>query len=406
MIDFLKSDILTTPEHLYSNPNLVFGLNIDSETGEVIKNRHGYITRVAQFGQLEIKISQNYETKHSKIELSGSLHKQHQGGANFNDYTFNDVTFTINQVCDLLRLSPDKFVIRHIEFGVNIKPINSACDVLNSIVAYKGKSYETREYNGKGYMKRFCLSQYDVKIYDKSKQYGLVDNILRFELKIFKMQYFEKRGIQLKTFNDLLYPSTYEPLIKPLITCFDNIYMFDYRITLNAIKCTRERLILTECTNTNFWSGYRVTHSAKGYTKKVKRFKDLVKKYAPDNLQLYIRNEIQNKWIELLNSTPILPHVKNAIVPQCYPLIVGNVIPLVSRYCLTCGKDITHQKNNSQFCSEKLNGPMAKKCRNTISNFKVREQLKYNGLLLFDVDVYLLPQDLRFKKLINEKYAT
>lgn len=403
MIDFIKTDILTTAEYLYSNPNLTFGLNINDKTGEVIKDRYGYITRVANFGQLQIKITKKIETEYTKIELSGSIHKHNKQGANFEDFTFVDVVNTINQVCDLLKLPPNKFVIKHIEYGVNIKPTHSATNILNSIVAYKGKRYEIREYKGTGYMKRFCLSQYDVKIYDKSKQYSLASNLLRFELKIFKMQYFEKRCINITTFSNLLNPAIYTALFSTLVNCLDSIYMFDYRIQLNAINNTRERLTLTECINTNFWQNYRDTHSAKGYFKKVNRFKDLVKKYAHDDLQLYLKTQIQNKWFELLNSTPILPHVQNATVPQNYPLIVGNINPIVKRYCITCGKDISHQKSNSLFCSEKLNGPKGKKCRNRLSNLKRDEKRKYSGPTLFDVDLYLRTDYLHLKQIINQR---
>ncbi len=403
MIDFIKTDILTTAEYLYSNPNLTFGLNINDKTGEVIKDRYGYITRVANFGQLQIKITKKIETEYTKIELSGSIHKHNKQGANFEDFTFVDVVNTINQVCDLLKLPPNKFVIKHIEYGVNIKPTHSATNILNSIVAYKGKRYEIREYKGTGYMKRFCLSQYDVKIYDKSKQYSLASNLLRFELKVFKMQYFEKRCINITTFSNLLNPAIYTALFSTLVNCLDSIYMFDYRIQLNAINNTRERLTLTECINTNFWQNYRDTHSAKGYFKKVNRFKDLVKKYAHDDLQLYLKTQIQNKWFELLNSTPILPHVQNATVPQNYPLIVGNINPIVKKYCITCGKDISHQKSNSLFCSEKLNGPEGKKCRNRLSNLKRDEKRKYSGPTLFDVDLYLRTDYLHLKQIINQR---
>ena len=403
MIDFIKTDILTTAEYLYNNPSLTFGLNINDKTGEVIKDRYGYITRVANFGQLQIKITKKIETEYTKIELSGSIHKHNKQGTNFEDFTFVDVVNTINQVCDLLKLPPNKFVIKHIEYGVNIKPTHSATNILNSIVAYKGKRYEIREYKGTGYMKRFCLSQYDVKIYDKSKQYSLASNLLRFELKVFKMQYFEKRCINITTFSNLLNPAIYTALFNTLVNCLDSIYMFDYRIQLNAINNTRERLTLTECINTNFWQNYRDTHSAKGYFKKVNRFKDLVKKYAHDDLQLYLKTQIQNKWFELLNSTPILPHVQNATVPQNYPLIVGNINPIVKRYCITCGKDISHQKSNSLFCSEKLNGPEGKKCRNRLSNLKRDEKRKYSGPTLFDVDLYLRTDYLYLKQIINQR---
>lgn len=38
------------------------------------------------------------------------------------------------------------------------------------------------------------------------------------------------------------------------------------------------------------------------------------------------------------------------------------------RYCKCCGRDITHQRKDSVFCSEKYFGKEAKKCRNKDSN--------------------------------------
>jgi len=403
MIDFIKTEILTTPEYLFNHTDLEFSLKVNNKTGEVIQNSKGFITHIAEVGQLKIQITQNNDTNYSKIELSGSVHKHQQQGTNYKDYTFIDVVTTINQICDLLKLPPDKFIIRHIEYGLNIATKHSAKDILNSIIAYNGIGYEIRKYNGLGYLKRFGLSQYDLKVYDKSKQYGLSNNILRFELKVCKMQYFKTKGIHLNTLADLLNNTLYYSLFRTLHKCFEGLYLFDYRICLNAIKTVREQLILTECINTNYWKQYRDTHSAKGYTKKVNRFKDLVKKYAPDNLKLYLKTEIQNKWFELLNSTPILPPAKNSNVPQFYPLIVGNINPDSKRYCLTCGKDISHQKNSSLFCSEKLNGPEGKKCRNKLSNLKRDEKRKYPNPTLFDIDKYLRAEYKPLKNIINQQ---
>lgn len=401
MIDYIKTSIQTTPEYLLSNPNLNFGANTNLQTGEVLNNRYGYITQVAQFGAMQISISTNTQTNYTKIELSGSIHKHTQQGTNYSKFTYNDICNAIHAICEITQLQPDKFIIRHIEYGVNINTAHSPANLLKSIIAYKGKGYEIREYKGNGYMKRFCLSQYDVKIYDKSKQYNLPFDVLRYELKVFKMQVFARQNIHLQTFTDLLNFDTYTQLHATLIESIGNLYMFDYRINTAAIKNRLHRLVLTEGMNTEFWAKYRTAHSAKGYKKKVQRFNELVKQYAPDNLQTYLLNEISNKWHELQHSTPNLPNVENATVTNIYPLIVGKNIVPIKRYCKTCGREITNQKTNSVFCSEKLYGPDAKRCRNILSNLKRDEKRKYNGPTLFDIDQYLPPQYWNLKQLIK-----
>ncbi len=382
MIDFIKCEIETTPEYLLSNTLLNFGARINEQTGEVIQNRHGYIKRVAQFGSMQISITTNAHTKYNKIELSGSIHKNAQNGTNSDDFNFHNICISITEICKITRLQPHNFVLRHIEYGVNIKPTHTAQNILNSIIAYKGKGYEIREFNGTGYMKRFCFTQFDVKIYDKSKQYLLPFNVLRYEIKVFKMQYFENRGINLKTLTDLLNFDTYTQLNTTLIDSIHNLYFFDYRINTKTINNRQHRSILTECLVTDFWVNYRKVHTPKGYKKKLQRFNYLVSLYAPDCLKTYILNSVLNKWNELKNSTPNLPHVENSIVPQIYPLIVGKNRELSKKYCITCGRDISNQKKGSKYCSEKLYGHEVKKCRNKVSNRKQFELRYYTGYVL------------------------
>lgn len=382
MIDFIKCDIITAPEYLLTNQNLKFGSNIDTTTGEEIPSRHGYFYKVANFEEMQICISTNVETKYTKIELTGSIHKYLHQGKNYTDFAFFEVCESIQSLCALLKLQPENFILRNVEFGVNINTIHSPESLLNSIIAYKGGNYERNEYKGNGYMKRFHFSQYDLKVYDKSVQYQLNHSVLRFELKVKKMQFFESKNILLKTFADLLNRETYQQLNKVISDSLNSVYLFDYRIDIDSIKEKNHRFILTQCINTEFWPKFRDTHSEKGYKKKVQKFKELVKLYAPNDLHNYLQIEILNKWFDLLNSTPNLPHVQNSIVSQIYPLIVGKNRELNKKYCVTCGRDISNQKNGSLYCSEKLYGKEVKRCRNKVSNRKQFEKRCYTGYIL------------------------
>ena len=64
----------------------------------------------------------------------------------------------------------------------------------------------------------------------------------------------------------------------------------------------------------------------------------------------------------------------------------------IVRKCLSCGRDISSQKTNSRFCSEKEVGEKnAHSCRNKISNLKkkiFREQ--QNGILFPIQQTYIL----------------
>jgi hypothetical protein len=75
------------------------------------------------------------------------------------------------------------------------------------------------------------------------------------------------------------------------------------------------------------------------------------------------------------------------------PLICPPLQTTGERFCKSCGRDISNQKKGSVFCSERMFGKVAKGCRNKDSNPRnnllYREQKKYGGFVLFDVNRFL-----------------
>jgi hypothetical protein len=382
MDDFIKLKIDEPNESILSNSGLNFTEPINIDTGEIHLGRYGYTKRTAQFKGLVFELVHNKNTDKKYLEIFGSLHKFYHSGQNCNDYYLNELTATIKEICELVIVHPDQIKVHRLEFGVNIMVKHKTNNVINSFICYMGKPYELRQYEGRGYLKKFSLSQYELKVYNKGLQYNLNHNLLRYEIKVNRMDYLLKKGIEIECITDLLKPNVLLQLRQQIELTLDNFLFMDYRINLNEIKNKRERLILTEGSNPNFWNKYRETHSPKGYQKKVKVFKLLVLKYAPSNLQNEIKELVLAKW-DCLNSTPILPNVETKKVPQYYTHIVGNNIVPEKRYCLTCGRDISTQKKGSVFCSEKRLGREVKKCRNKVSNRKQFEKRFYTGYTLF-----------------------
>lgn len=73
----------------------------------------------------------------------------------------------------------------------------------------------------------------------------------------------------------------------------------------------------------------------------------------------------------------------------------GETVNPSFRICVTCGRDITDQKSGSQFCSEKVFGKEAKKCRNQNSNRRNNYRRKVENIenkgVLFDVRPFIQP---------------
>jgi hypothetical protein len=381
MIDFIKFRINNVPSDILNHSFLEFAAPTNTNTGEIISNRYGYIKQRCEYQNMIFEYVENLEGKSKYIDISGSLHKFYQRN-NYTDFSLVELQRSIIDISIILGIDIKTAKIHRLEFGVNICLDYSSNNILNSIICYRGQPFELRNYKGNGYLKIFSFSQYDVKIYNKALQYGLNANILRFELKVNRMDYLLKKGVQIVCIADLLKTTIHQQLRSLLESAMNNLYFVDYRIDLKQISKRREKLIIIEGSNPYYWNKFRESHSAKGYQKKVKRFKELNLIYSPSNLQTEIKEMILAKW-DLLNSTPILPSVQNTKVPQYDIHIVGKIEELNKRYCLTCGREISNQKANSKFCSEKLFGREVKKCRNRVSNRKQFEIRVYTGFLLF-----------------------
>jgi hypothetical protein len=399
MIDFIKFRINEAPTNILNNPLLNFSVPVDIKTGEIKSIRYGYIKQTCEFQNMLFEYIQNIESKTQYIDISGSLHKFYQGN-NYTDFTLVELQKSILDISEILGTNPQNTRIRSIEFGVNITPKQLTNQVLDSIICFMGKPYKWDNFKGKGYLKRFSLSQFEIKIYNKGLHCLLNDNLMRFELNVNKMDYLLTKDVQTLSIADLLKTSIHQQLRDLLESALNNLYFIDYRIDLKQISNSREKLIIIEGSNPGFWNKYRESHSAKGYQKKVKRFKELNLIYSPSNLQTEIKELILAKW-DQLNSTPILPSVENTKVPHYYTHIVGKIEELNKRYCLTCKREITKQKKGSQYCSEKLNGREVKKCRNEVSNLKQHENRFYKGPTLFDVDLYLKPYYQQIKTILK-----
>lgn len=408
MIDYINIEIINTaPEILTNNRLLNFGNMVNTDSGEVIQKRHGYLNKVAMYKNLKIEISTNLKTKFSTINITGSIHKYAQNNTNHQDFNFANVKETINELCNTLHLNPSNCLLHHIEFGLNINPVHSTTDILNSIILCKGIDYEKKEFNNTGYLKSFEFSQYKIKIYDKGKQYDLNNNLLRFEVKVQRMQYLHSKGIIINTLQDLTTSVFYTDLLKVIISNIDNILFYDYRIEQLQILNKNHLLIMAKGANPQYWIKLKNLVSANTFYKKVNEFKNLVSKYAPTDLQTELKNIVENKWNNLLNTCTNLPLVENNKVVRIYTNIVSkNIQP--PKYCLSCGKDISHQKINSKYCWNKINGKEYKHCKNYATNFFEHDLKMYpkHQLHLLEIDNYLQPDRLRLKQIEFKNYRS
>ncbi|MCX6246337.1 MAG: hypothetical protein NTW10_01275 [Bacteroidetes bacterium] len=195
------------------------------------------------------------------------------------------------------------------------------------------------------------------------------------------MKDLEQYGIT--TLADITDRGKIKRLVKMLRATFSDLLFYDYTIPETDLP-PAERTILTQGQIPAYWNELKKT-TPENYYKKRNRFRDLVNRYGKQNIQETIRNLITQKWDDLLKTGPktlqkltgdakgdITEINRSSIGLKPVNLHNPNNTPPgdpPGRFCLGCGKDISHQRQGTKFCTEKFVGEkQAHKCRNIDSN--------------------------------------
>ncbi len=292
-------------------------------------------------------------TVHSsgRVELAGSLHKYWNDGAhNWNDFGRLDLWDVVRELCDWLEIEPQAARLHNIEFGVNLLVAFDPTEFLRGLLTYKDTPFCRAAITGTGYYKQAAKTQFIIKAYDKGRQFNRPENILRFEVKVIKMEYL--------------------PMVQTLADLMD----MDRLTTLGALLADAwgeciivEKLDLERLTKPEQRT-YQLATDARTWDSldRVGRFRlrtnymALVEKYANGGRKAEVSDLLKTKWAELLAMPKIcnvLTDFENAemkrfdrsnIVSECY--IQDNQ---EERQCLTTKVSIEHQKIGSRFVSEK-----------------------------------------------------
>lgn len=385
MIDGVKFECnYLQPVTWLHNDLLDFPLSVSEKTGEIIQD-----TRIAKHQGLKFKITpSSANPKISYCNIEGSLHRYHNGGGNNSgDFTGADLTKVINELRDTFGVISENSIIHNIEFGVNISLPIKADQFLKFIISTPDKRFSDLSIDKIKIGKVCSRSEYDVKVYDKGKQCNILpDNLIRIELKIKKMRWLQSK-VDIKTIADLRHPGKLERLGQLLLDAFDNLIIYDYSIKHEQLTA-RERLLIKDFQNPMFWERLNFR---KRY-KSLKSFRAILQKYNSSAIHKEVTDLIRAKWIQLNNE--LAAENRGAFHRHFEPLAavkVGSISPLEyrvksspvggeilknvdiihilpkNRICQTCGRDISNQRTGSIFCSERVHGKTAKRCRNTAS---------------------------------------
>jgi hypothetical protein len=259
-----------------------------------------------------------FSVKKGVCSLNGSLHKyKNHGLHNYDDFTAVDVAEVVRELSERFEIDTAQTLLNNVEFGVNVVLPFAVNEVLDNLITYKGVQFlEDKDSDMKYYECK--LTYFKIKVYDKGKKYNLPENVLRFEIKVMKMQYFERKGITLKYFSDLLNRDIYEPLGNILTEIFEGILFGDNTLDEKSLT-VKERETFLRGNNPRTWKTPKGETERKRLYRLEKSFKEVLERHGTGvNVQRVVSELIKNKWSELsriyrpddLEIVPYLPLLK------------------------------------------------------------------------------------------------
>lgn len=235
------------------------------------------------------------------LDFTGSITKFWYD-ENYNNLPYSDLCCAIYELADTLKSRPNELILRSFEFGLNIPMILDfkALELTEFALNYKNKFFEDMDNYSKNPSigKRCKLQEYQLKLYSKSMQYNLPNELLRYEIKVHKMNCVKKYNIE--RLGDFENKDKLIFLKNELIEKLNKILFYDNSIPIYALKSNEQLLCLN-------WQSpiYRknlVKSNPKKFSYERSKLIDIINEFGKNNITETLIYQISNTWNELLES--------------------------------------------------------------------------------------------------------
>lgn len=243
---------------LLDRTDLNFKCQISKTTAEINENEF-----TAEYGFCTIKIK-NAKAVNPVVQFTGSIHKLHNhlnkvlapnyssskpyNGYNGNSFTLKNLIDTRTHLERLFNCKSSQMIIQNIELGKNIKVGFKPKILLDGLLYHRNKIFE---YGHNGNFAQAHHSYFSLKIYSKSYQYKMTENVLRIELKIKKMEELNRNGIGINTLQDIQ-EGTLNKASELLLQRFDEVVHYDYTIDISKLSKPQLKSI-DNFSNPRYW---------------------------------------------------------------------------------------------------------------------------------------------------------
>jgi hypothetical protein len=221
-----------------------------------------------------------------------------QENANYGDFSMYDIRRAIDEMAKTFHFEPLEAHYNFIEFGVNIEVSEDPSILIRNLLLYKQRAFELLPITRAGYGKQCRLEQFTIKLYNKSLQYHLPYNLLRFEVKVTRMEFLKKYGIDSITMADLQRTEVYSKVLVMLLDVFNQILIVNPDFNSDVISNPRDKDLVSHGIYPEYWQ--KLPRQRK--SEQIKRFDDLV---GSTQLKRQLSEKIKEKWNQLLNPDKI-----------------------------------------------------------------------------------------------------
>ena len=282
-VDYIKALLKNAnTQKLLDNPKFTktFEKYKDEDTGENSR-------MILKYRNLNIIIFKN-----NRVLLTGSLHYYHTKGIhNYNDFTFQNIIETINNISRLIEIPLYNIILLNIEFGVNINPYFNPNFIINNLQVHRKKEFlKPNNFN----FKASKHQRFWIKVYNKGEQFNRPNHILRIELKYKKMIDLNKLGLY--NLENLRIPNIYNNLLKLLITKWDECIVYDYSIKTDKLTNLQQKKVL-QYQIQNYWLSLSNQERQRQKTK----LRELSINFGT-NIQQEVKTMIALKWNSLFEN--------------------------------------------------------------------------------------------------------
>jgi hypothetical protein len=268
LIDFVKIALIGIDiQALVKNENLDFTFEVSKSTGQIHEEK-----MVATYHTCKVtiitkikEVVANGETTSKTVRhviFTGSIHKMWNSlngiispnhshekldkGFNGNEFTLDEVIRVRRHLEALFDCTAEQMLFQNIEIGANLIIDFSPVLFLNGLLYHCNKLFDYMHDRNSAQVKH---NRYILKIYNKSFQYGMANNVLRVELKFLKMH--DLKGIGIITFKDIG-ENTIDKALSLLVGRFDEVMAYDESIRKKELSA-HEISMLPKYSNPYYW---------------------------------------------------------------------------------------------------------------------------------------------------------